>query len=45
MNFDPDASPLNMPELEWFYGYPFAWALMLGTAMAMYFFFRRKGWF
>jgi magnesium transporter len=45
MNFDPAASPLNMPELAWRWGYPFAWALMLGVAVAMYAFFRRKGWF
>ena len=44
MNFNPAASPLNMPELNWFFGYPFAWALMLGTAGVMYFYFRRKGW-
>ena len=44
MNFDPAASPLNMPELEWRWGYPFAWALMLGTSVALYSFFRRKGW-
>ena len=44
MNFDREASPLNMPELGWFYGYPFAWALMLAVAAGMYVFFRRKGW-
>ena len=45
MNFDPDASPLNMPELRWFYGYPFSLGLMLAIAGGMYVFFRRKGWF
>lgn len=44
MNFNPRASPLNMPELEWFWGYPFALTLMLMIAMAMLYFFRRKGW-
>ncbi|MFC4351594.1 magnesium/cobalt transporter CorA [Fodinicurvata halophila] len=44
MNFDPDVSPLNMPELRWFFGYPFAWLLMLGTAAALLIFFHRKGW-
>ena len=44
MNFNPDASPLNMPELNWFLGYPFAWAVMIATAFVMYLFFRRKGW-
>lgn len=44
MNFDPDTSPLNMPELRWFYGYPFSLALMALVALSMYIFFRRKGW-
>lgn len=44
MNFNPEASPLNMPELNWFYGYPFAWAVMLAVAVVMYLFFRREGW-
>ncbi|WP_218830541.1 magnesium/cobalt transporter CorA [Rubrivirga marina] len=44
MNFNPEASPLNMPELNWFYGYPFAWGLMLAVALVMFGVFRRKGW-
>lgn len=44
MNFDRSTSPLNMPELGWYYGYPFAWLLMIGTAGVMYVYFRRKGW-
>lgn len=44
MNFDPAASPFNMPELEWAYGYPFALLLMAATAGGMYVYFRRKGW-
>ena len=44
MNFDPDASPLNMPELDWYIGYPFALALMAGVALGMWLFFRRRGW-
>lgn len=44
MNFDPDASPWNMPELEWFWGYPFALVLMVGVALGMLTFFWRKGW-
>ena len=44
MNFDPDASPLNMPELKWFFGYPFSLGLMGIVAIALIFFFRRKGW-
>lgn len=45
MNFDPDVSPFNMPELEWYWGYPFCWALMLITAGSLVFYFWRKGWF
>lgn len=44
MNFDVDASPFNMPELGWYFGYPFALALMLAVAATMVIFFRRKGW-
>lgn len=44
MNFDPGASPLNMPELEWFWGYPFALAMMAAVAVGMLAFFRRRGW-
>ncbi len=44
MNFQTEASPLNMPELSWYYGYPFVLALMIGIAAGMYLFFRRRGW-
>jgi len=44
MNFDPSTSPLNMPELRWYYGYPFALGLMVITAVVLVFFFRHKGW-
>ena len=44
MNFDPKVSPLNMPELKWFFGYPFALLLMLGVAGVILFFFKKKGW-
>lgn len=44
MNFDPSTSPLNMPELRWYLGYPFALSLMGVTAVVLVFFFRRKGW-
>ena len=44
MNFDPGASPLNMPELDWYYGYPFALTLMAAIAVVMFVFFRRRGW-
>lgn len=44
MNFNPNASPWNMPELNWFWGYPFALLLMLIVAAGQLLFFRRKGW-
>jgi magnesium transporter len=45
MNFNPDKSPLNMPELNWYWGYPACWAVMLGIALALVYYFKRKGWF
>lgn len=44
MNFDPDVSPWNMPELKWFFGYPFALTLMAITAVILLIYFRRKKW-
>lgn len=44
MNFDPSASPLNMPELGWYFGYPFALGLMLLVALTFLTVFWRKGW-
>lgn len=44
MNFDHDASPLNMPETKWYYGYPFALALMAVVAVGCIVYFRHKGW-
>jgi magnesium transporter len=45
MNFNPDKSPWNMPELNWYWGYPVTWLVMLSLGGAMLFFFWRKGWF
>jgi magnesium transporter len=45
MNFDPDAGPLNMPELRWALGYPFALGVMLAVAVGLLVYFRRRGWF
>lgn len=45
MNFDPGASPFNMPELGWYMGYPFALLLMGSTAVGLLLYFWRKGWF
>jgi magnesium transporter len=33
-----------MPELDMKYGYPAVLVLMLGSALALYRFFRRAGW-
>ncbi|NQE34825.1 magnesium/cobalt transporter CorA [Microcoleus asticus] len=45
MNFDTEKSPFNMPELNWYFGYPLCWALMLAIASALVYFFWRRGWF
>ncbi len=45
MNFNPEASPWNMPELNWYWGYVFFWVIMIAIATAMIYFFWRKGWF
>jgi magnesium transporter len=44
MNFDPKASPWNMPELGWTFGYPFALAVMAAIAAGLLYFFWRRGW-
>lgn len=38
MNFE------TMPELKWFFGYPFAIGLMIASAIVPYVWFRRRGW-
>lgn len=44
MNFNTEKSPLNMPELNWFWGYPFSLLLMSSVAIVMLIFFKRKKW-
>lgn len=44
MNFKTEASPLNMPELSWHYGYPFALTMMATVAVLLLGFFYRRGW-
>lgn len=44
MNFDTKASPWNMPELTWAYGYPAVLLLMAAVAGGMLCYFRRKRW-
>jgi len=45
MNFDPEASPFNMPELGWYLGYPFAILLMGSIALGLLIYFWKSGWF
>lgn len=45
MNFNPETSAWNMPELNWAFGYPAAWSLMLIITASMLYYFKRKGWF
>lgn len=44
MNFSPPTSPLNMPELHWYWGYPFSLLLMLLVVVGSLLYFRRKRW-
>jgi magnesium transporter len=44
MNFDPDASSWNMPELGLRYGYPLALGLMVLVFIGQLFYFKKKGW-
>jgi magnesium transporter len=45
MNFNPDSSPWNMPELNWYWGYPICLLVMLAVAIGLILYFRRRGWF
>ncbi|MEX0269934.1 magnesium/cobalt transporter CorA [Leptolyngbyaceae cyanobacterium UHCC 1019] len=45
MNFNPEKSPFNMPELNAYWGYPICLAVMLAIAIAMVALFWRRGWF
>jgi magnesium transporter len=44
MNFDPEASPWNMPELKWKHGYLYSLALMAVSAALLSLFFFKMGW-
>jgi magnesium transporter len=44
MNFNTEKSPWNLPELNWYFGYPFALGLMVAVAVVLLLYFRRKGW-
>ncbi|MGI0485369.1 magnesium/cobalt transporter CorA [Pantanalinema rosaneae CENA516] len=45
MNFNPEKSPFNMPELDWYWGYPICLGAMFITGLLLVFFFWRRGWF
>ncbi len=44
MNFQTQLSPYNMPELTWFYGYPYALGLMLAVSLSILGLLYWKGW-
>ena len=45
MNFNTEKSPWNMPELNWYWGYPLCLAAMAAIAFGLVYFFWRRGWF
>ena len=44
MNFNPGASPFNMPELNFYFGYAMALFVMAVIGVIMLIYFRRKKW-
>ncbi|MDA0664048.1 MAG: magnesium/cobalt transporter CorA [Proteobacteria bacterium] len=44
MNFSPEASPWNMPELHAAYGYPVVIGVMIAITVGMLAWFRNRGW-
>ncbi len=44
MNFNPEVSPYNMPELNLVWGYPASLGIMAVIAIIMVYYFKRKGW-
>lgn len=44
MNFNPEESPFNMPELNLYFGYPTALLSMIIVAFVMVIYFKRKNW-
>ena len=44
MNFDPNASPFNLPELQWKYGYVIFWFISIAIAGGLLVFFRKRKW-
>jgi magnesium transporter len=44
MNFQPESSPWNMPELTWYFGYPLCILAMVVISGLQLWFFYRRGW-
>ena len=44
MNFNTEASPYNMPELNWPHGYPIVLTAMAVIAAGIYLYIRKKRW-
>ena len=44
MNFNTEKSPHNMPELNWYWGYPLCLGVMTLIAISLIYFFWRRGW-
>ena len=44
MNFEPDSSPWNMPELRAYYGYPAALSFMAIVAITLLGYFKWRKW-
>jgi magnesium transporter len=44
MNFNTETSPYNMPELNWYWGYPAIMLAMLMIALGMVYYFKKKDW-
>lgn len=44
MNFNSEISPFNMPELNWYWGYPAALTVMGIVAIIMLYYFKQKDW-
>ncbi|PIU78528.1 MAG: magnesium and cobalt transport protein CorA [Nitrospirae bacterium CG06_land_8_20_14_3_00_70_43] len=44
MNFNPRTSPLNMPELDWYFGYPLVLVVMAAIGGGLLLYFQHKGW-
>jgi magnesium transporter len=45
MNFNPERSPFNMPELEWYWGYVICLGVMAVIALLQIYLFWKRGWF